>query len=146
MRALSKSSMRALYRGLLLPFEKKRFLGRSLAIVIMIRLGLWLLPFNIVRNRLVCAQRPDGNEIDWGVVRRVVRSVELCGRFVPFASCLTLALATQVLMRMEGQYCDLKIGVAKNPDRHFGAHAWVEIGGQIVIGKLPQHHHFTVLG
>jgi hypothetical protein len=82
---------------------------------------------------------------DWVTIRRIVRSVRTSSRFVPFVTCLTLALVTRLLLRINGQPSDLKIGVEKDRNEKFGAHAWIEVNGRIVIGKLHQHHRFAVL-
>lgn len=71
--------------------------------------------------------------------------VSRTSRFVPGASCLTQALAVQTLLGMRNQRSDLKIGVGKNKEDEFVAHAWIEIGERIVIGKLADLHSYSVM-
>lgn len=137
--------MRRLYRFFLLPVADKRLLGRSFILIVLVRLGLWFLPFTLIDRWLNSAVPGADNKIDWQTVRRIVRSVRTCSSFVPFATCLTQALATRVLLGMHGQHADLKIGVERDRDEKFGAHAWIEVDGRIVIGKLPRHGRFAVL-
>jgi hypothetical protein len=137
--------MRKIYRFLLLPFNEKRLLGRSFALIVLVRLGLWVIPFNVLDRWLNGVHLVRDKGVDWAIVKRVVRSVRYCSRYVPFASCLTQALVTRVLLRMEGQPSDLKIGVERDRNEKFGAHAWIEVDGRIVIGKLPEHHRFAIL-
>jgi hypothetical protein len=53
---------------------------------------------------------------------------------VPGATCLTQALAAQVLLAQSGYHSRIEIGVTKDDERHFRAHAWVVCGNEIVIG------------
>ena len=128
-----------------MPYREKKLLTQSWFLVLFVRIGLWLLPFNLLDRWLNRAALVDDKAADWTTIRSVVRSVRSCSRFVPGATCLTQALATRVLLQMDGQASDLKIGVERDQNERFGAHAWIEVDGQIVIGKLPHHHRFAVL-
>lgn len=137
--------MRRLRKFFTLTYPEKKLLARSLLVILVIRIGLWILPFNLL-DRWSTGTTPIREKTnDWTAIKRVARSVKSCSRFIPYATCLTQALATRLLLRMDGQPCDLKIGVEKDRDEKFGAHAWIEVDGQIVIGKLPKHHRFAVL-
>lgn len=137
--------MRKLYRLLLLPYKEKKLLIQSLLLILAVRVGLWILPFSLL-DRWLSGSDPENDRIaDWATIRRVVRSVRLCSRFVPYATCLTQAMVTRVLLRLRGQPSDLKIGVEKDQNEKFGAHAWIEVDGRIVIGKLSRHRRLAVL-
>lgn len=139
--------MKRLFKFFLLPFKKKVLLGESLFLIWIIRLSLWLLPFRQLNKWLTYLGSPDttNNKIDWLVVKNVTNSVRSCSRYVPYASCLTQALATRTLLRLRGQSSGLKIGVDKDENNKLMAHAWIEIDGKIIIGKLPRHQRFTTL-
>ena len=137
--------MRRLYRFFMLPYREKKLLSQSLFLILVVRIGLWVLPFNLLDRWLNSVTPVADKAADWATIECVARSVRSCSRFVPYATCLTQALATRVLLRMDGQPANLKIGVEKNRDEKFGAHAWVEIDGRIVMGQLPRHHRFAVL-
>ncbi len=60
--------------------------------------------------------------------------VNVASRLVPDPTCLVKAMAAHRLFRMEGYTSVVRIGVQRNAQETFGAHAWVEIDGSIVIG------------
>jgi hypothetical protein len=139
--------MKKVLKFLFLPYQKKKLLGQSLITLSAIRLSLWMFPFKVL-NRWLCAfaaTESDDRVFEWNVIENVTAAVQMCSRCVPYASCLTQALATRTLLGLRGQYSQLKIGVGRDEDGKFMAHAWVEIDGKIIIGKLPQHHSFNVL-
>jgi transglutaminase superfamily protein len=84
-------------------------------------------------------------EADQMSIRRVTWSVRTISRWVPAASCLTQALATQALLASLGQRAYLRIAVARGKEEQLQAHAWVESQGRIVIGHLADLSRFTVL-
>jgi Transglutaminase-like superfamily len=111
-------------------------LFQAALVVAAVRLGLWMLPFRRLRAgmaRLATAPpllRPgEGASTD-----EIARAVARASRYVPRASCLTQALATQALLRWRGIPAHLHIGVAKAAEGRLEAHAWVESQGRIVIG------------
>jgi len=63
---------------------------------------------------------------------------------VPRASCLTQALAAAILLARHGYPATLRLGVAKNPDGSLRAHAWIESGGQTMLGG-PETGEFAHL-
>lgn len=77
------------------------------------------------------------------IVRRMSRSYELrldqfawivnaaSGR-VPGAKCLVRAMVAEALLSASGHPAEICFGVSK--EGGFGAHAWVEVEGQTVIG------------
>ena len=60
-------------------------------------------------------------------------------RALPFtrrASCLTQALAGWIMLTRHGTASRIKIGVSSPAERGFGAHAWLECGGQVILGDI----------
>jgi hypothetical protein len=110
------------------------------------RLGLWLLPFRVVRRLLARAARPPmplrgpSPSPD-----RIARAVALARRFVPHATCLPQALAAEALFIRYGQPADLRIGVAKTAGGRLTAHAWVENRGRVVVGDLRDLSRYAPL-
>lgn len=51
------------------------------------------------------------------------------------AVCLPRALAAQAMLRRRGIASRLCLGVAR-ADRSLSAHAWVEIGGKVIVGDV----------
>jgi hypothetical protein len=108
----------------------------ALMIVIAIRLGLWLLPFQTLRalaaemgKRPIGTRRPNSLPAD-----RVAWAVRAVSQFIPRASCLTQALAGQILLARRGYSTRLRIGVTKRSQEGLEAHAWLECEGQVVLG------------
>ncbi|NOT46204.1 MAG: lasso peptide biosynthesis B2 protein [Acidobacteria bacterium] len=128
-----------------MPYPEKKLLAQSLLLILAVRTALWILPFNLLNRWLKGASPVANKAADWDTIKRVVGSVRSVSRLVPYATCLTQALATRVLLRMVGQSSDLRIGVERDQNEKFGAHAWIEVDGRIVIGKLPHHRRFAVL-
>jgi len=139
--------MKKVLKFLSLPYQKKKLLIQLLIAVIMIRLSLWLFPFKAL-NHWLCAfaaTESDDQMVEWNVVDNVATAIQACSRYVPYASCLTQALAARTLLGLKGQNSQLKIGVGRDEDGKFMAHAWVEVDGKIIIGKLPNQRLFNVL-
>lgn len=116
---------------------ERRLLLKAALLLVVVRLGLWLLPFETLRRLLVgFSEGPVRlRNTDQSSEGEVTWAVEKAGRFMPWAAtCLTLALTAQVLLLRRGHGAVIHIGVAKGGAEHFLAHAWVESGGKIVIG------------
>ena len=130
-----------------LPFAEKLLLGESLFLVAFIGLILRIVPFTFLKKSLAArlAARAKQKPVNWKQINLIVRSVRSVSRFLPFATCLPQALAAMFLMKSKGQNSELKIGVAKDEKQNFKAHAWLEINGRIIIGKLPLHWQYKVL-
>lgn len=127
----------------------QRLLITALALVFCIRLGLWLLPFRLLRKKVekitarVNSSSPRPK--DFQMVRKVASCVRRVSRYVPASSCLAQALATQVLLAHQGQISNLRIGVTKGSEGDFKAHAWVESDGKIIIGQVRNLRIYRVL-
>ena len=60
---------------------------------------------------------------------------EVAGRHLPGAgTCLTQALAAEVLLRRQGYPSLLHIGVLRGEEGQLEAHAWLKSGDKVVIG------------
>jgi hypothetical protein len=113
--------------------------------VTLFRIGLWVLPFGATKKWTVGNADPITKNSDKQTVIEIIRAVRFASRYVPYASCLTQALAARKLLGEYGQTAELKIGVTKS-DGDFEAHAWLEIDGRIVLGKQRMHSRYAVLG
>jgi hypothetical protein len=70
-----------------------------------------------------------------GDVTEILRLLEAAARRCPLGStCLTRALAAQLLLRRSGIASRLCIGVKRDHQRKFEAHAWLERDGEIILG------------
>jgi Transglutaminase-like superfamily len=104
---------------------------RALFLVSAIRLGLFLFPFRLLQRFAQRRGRKSNTMYSSGEYVWAVRAVS---RYVPGATCLTQALAAQRFLTRSGHASHIEIGVKKDEQRRFLAHAWVVSGDQIVIG------------
>ena len=114
-----------------LGLTEQVLLLRTLFLVSAIRVGLFVLPFRILQR---FAQRDGGKPNSVTSARQYVWAVRAVSRHVPGATCLTQALAAHALLARSGHKSRIEIGVRKDEERGFLAHAWVVCGDQIVIG------------
>jgi hypothetical protein len=119
-----------------LPAARRGLLPAALVAVALMRLCLRFLPlraWEIATDRRLRNRRPPsasahatGQDVAWAV-RRV-------SHVVPGATCLTQALAAQLLLSRRGYASRLRIGVARAPGDRLRAHAWLESDGVVVLG------------
>ena len=116
--------------------SERHLLFRAGLLLLAVRLGLWLLPFKRLVGFFPAPKRHTGGlpQTDPSMANRIVWAVEAASRYVPRATCLVQALAAQVLLSGAGVPAILRLGVAKDSTGRFQAHAWVENGGEIMIG------------
>lgn len=131
-----RSGSRRVRKFLRLSSAERRLLISAALLLGVIRLGLLLFPFSVVR-RVVARVMPvpstlhktQGPPID-----QFVWAVGVASRYVPQVTCLTQALALQVLLARRGHLARLRIGVLRDEERQLRAHAWVECEGKVVLG------------
>jgi hypothetical protein len=103
----------------------------AIALLAAVRIALWLLPFQRVM-RLVKSSGMRRSVDGECTSREVAWAVRLASRYVPDATCLPQAMTTYILLGRRGNPCCLRIGAVAAPQ--FEAHAWVECGGEVVLG------------
>lgn len=114
-----------------LPGADRRLLLTASGWLLAFRIALWTRPFAEVRSLV---DRWSGRSPSAGVApARVAWAVEHAARIVPGATCLTRALAAEVMLRRTGGRPDLRFGVARDAG-DFEAHAWLELGGRVLVG------------
>jgi len=75
---------------------------------------------------------------------RIAWATRAAARFIPRSTCLVQAIAGQVLLIRYGYQPRLMIGVMKDADQRFQAHAWVACDERILIGG-PGAERYTSL-
>jgi len=124
---------------------ERLFLIKALCVVAGVRVGLSLLSFPhfqalFGRIRAATGVRRDAEAPP--SIAQLVGGVRWASEFVPNPTCLTQALAAQLLLERCGYPTRLLIGVA--PDEKgkapFQAHAWLESSGVVVIGESTVHY------
>jgi hypothetical protein len=99
------------------------------------RILLLLAPFETVHRRARTASRRGlAAPREDGVVATVGWAVAAAARRLPFATCLSQALAVQFLLARRWIGSTLWLGARRTEAGRFSAHAWVQCGGRFVIG------------
>jgi hypothetical protein len=128
-----RRASRFLHRLTRLSAAEWRLRIEALPVLALVRVGLWILPFKRVGalTAKTAPRRRRGRAI---TPEHISIAVQSCARLVPGASCLTQALAAEVLMKRRGYACKLRIGVARDSAGPLRAHAWLESSGVAVVG------------
>src|SRR5215204_1259008 len=129
--------MKRLRKFLHLPSGERRLLVKAALLLGAIRLGLWLLPFRTLRRMITQWSQVSGGlrkPDDQYSEERIVWGVTKASQYVPQATCLTQALAAQVLLARRGHPALLRIGFVKGEEDRLEAHAWLESRGEVLIG------------
>ncbi|NEP52073.1 MAG: lasso peptide biosynthesis B2 protein [Moorea sp. SIO3C2] len=140
--------MKRLRKFLRLTSRERQLVINTFILLGLIRLGLWLLPFQRLRRLIakISQPSPQSQGVNQTNLSKIVGAVNLSSRYMPGGvKCLARALTTQVLMSRCGYSPQLRIGVAKGEGGKLEAHAWVENQGQVVIGYLRDLSRFTPL-
>jgi len=109
-----------------------------------IRSGLALLPFPLMRRLLARFARSSNTSdcVDCPLEKQFARAVITASSCVPGATCLTRALAVQVLLARQGYVTRLRFGVANGANKKLAAHAWLETtNGRVILGAWPEGHY-----
>lgn len=120
-----------------LPAGEKRLILSAWMSVVKARTILWVVPFRYWRKQVMdppAKQAAVPTEAQLAQARRIANAVERVSRHFPGASCLTQALATRKMLARQGIECTLRLGVARDADGAFRAHAWIEHAGDVLIG------------
>jgi hypothetical protein len=118
-------------RLLRLPAQDRALLVSAGLLVLYIRMALWVFSYRIVRQRV---NRRRGISVNACPCSRIAWAISTVSRYIPGATCLTQALAGEVLLRTYGHQPSFHIGVAKSNSRALEAHAWIEVQGKIILG------------
>lgn len=115
-----------------LPGSDRALLARAAGWVVLARLALWAFPYR--RTRALADRCARTTPKRGAAPERTAWAIEATARRIPKATCLTQALAAEVMLRRDGHRPEIHIGVAK-PDRAaFEAHAWLELDGRVLVG------------
>ena len=105
--------------------------AKCLILVAAVRLGLTFLSYNVVKR---WTPRAPMRLADEGKLKRTAWGVARAATLVPRASCLTQALAAQIILARSGYHSDIRIGVRRDDKGAVSAHAWLMSGERIVLG------------
>jgi Transglutaminase-like superfamily len=128
--------LRMIDRLLQLTWAERKLLAAAFFSIWAARICLWILPFETIRalaeRDLTARDVPSDKRPS---VAMIIRSIQATSRYVPQATCLIQALAGKMLCAAFGHKVCLKIGVGKDQEGKFRAHAWLEQCGRIILGR-----------
>jgi hypothetical protein len=134
---------RALQRYRALDAGDRRLIREAAALLCLIRIGLGVLPFAVLRRAVGSSRKVTRAEF---FPARVSWSVAAAARYVPFrTTCLTNALAVDGMMRRRGYATEIRFGVRPPEGGALAAHAWVEHDGKVVFGETQDLARYSVL-
>lgn len=139
--------MKRLRRFLHLRTNEQWFLIKVMLLLEVTKLAVRLLPFRVLRRLAEGAgkvpagqrraERFSAHDIGW--------AVETMSRNVPGEkTCLAQALAAQVLLVRRGHPAVIQIGVLRNDEGAFQAHAWVVSEDSVVVGGHELERYTTL--
>lgn len=128
-----------------LPSREKRCLLRAFFMLFYCRI---LLKTSALQTILTSVYKRSENVQLKGVdspiaPERISRLIVAASRFVPAATCLPQALVGKILFAENGYITQLHIGVYKDCDSQFEAHAWLSLNDKVILGYLPDLNRFT---
>lgn len=125
----------------------RHLLAEAGLLLVLTRIGLWLLPYPKLR-RVLDRAYPSGREPSREFPDRVSWAVTAVAGRLPGMTCLVQSLTAHAMLHCRGYRADLRIGVqgrASNAARPIEAHAWVECEGRVVVGKVQNLAEYRVL-
>lgn len=131
-------------RLLTLPRDDQRLLLGVLPVVLFVRLALWLVPLSRLHRLLITRRVGMAAPLSTGRAHRLAWAVTAVGRRIPGATCLTRALALQVLLRGRGNLSKLHVGFVVDGAGGVRGHAWLEWQDEVLIGG-GEHSAFRTL-
>ena len=138
--------MPTLKKFLSLDSSERLLLLETFVLVWIVSTILRLLPFAIVQKLFASRVAPPGRMHRRRPIERLLWAIAVAGRYVSGTTCLSLALAGRMMLNRGGYPARIHIGVAKDHAGSFGAHAWLESEGTIVMGGQESTSLFAPLG
>ncbi len=116
----------------------QQLLITTLLTMIIIRLKLWFIPFNHIQGSI---EKSNTNKTANNItVSKLIWTVQAVSNYIPQATCLTKALTAQNLLKKHGYSCLIKIGVGRDTEGKFEAHAWIEYADKVILGESEKEY------
>lgn len=119
-----------------LSHRQRWLLLKAIALLAVVRLLLWLLPYPRVRPLVDrVSHRSPRLAADPLPVESFVWAIEQASHVVPAGGhCLSRAVAARIFLVRRGRDAEIRYGVTRQASSGFIAHAWLESEGRILIG------------
>ncbi len=137
--------MSRLRKFLALPWRGKGLYLNTTFWLLVVKAGLYLLPFERLRGWLARVDEPVGKPAEMEEMRAIIEAIERISQMLaPLRiNCLPQALVGHRLLGRKGFNVQLKIGVLKHPGDRLAAHAWLEYQGRVILGDLRGLERFA---
>ncbi len=117
----------------------KLILIKALFLLWIIRIMLWIHPFQTLQKILTRFSSTNKNESPKTTMKKLIWAINVMSIYTPNATCLTKALAAQLLLARHHYSSNIKIGVSKN-ESGFEAHAWLVSDDNIILGESEKEY------
>lgn len=121
--------------------SRRRLVMTSAGLLLAVRLGLRVFPYQKVYDRLERLARRDSDRLEANgptvgsdVANRIAWAVTSAASRIPGTTCLPRALVGHYLLLRAGCPARIRFGANKGTDGEFAAHAWLESCDQILLG------------
>ena len=131
-------SMLNAFRFFSLPNKEKSIFLRACYLLVYYRLQIKRRPIKSVFRKVeLKTQQNIIQQASDVSARRISQLITTASNYIPRSTCLSTALAGKVLLTHYGYQPILHIGVAKDTEVGFEAHAWVTLGEEVLLCQLP---------
>ena len=128
------------------PRREQALVAEAAATLLLIRVLLTFLPFERWRALLAPRSQTSTEPASLETARQIAWAVQRVSQRLPLSvACLARALAVQQMLGRRRLPSQLRIGVHRDDQGAFGAHAWVECDGDVLIGALPNLDEYSLL-
>ncbi len=143
-----KSTIRRVHKVFQLSPGERAVLVQAWGLFLLVELALRILPITRVLSlskKVFLKQKSEPALGQVPSVPRLAWLVEVAGRYTSVtATCLKKALVLSWLLGRRGTKTELRIGVAREEGR-LKAHAWLDYGGQVILGHQELERYETLL-
>lgn len=127
----------SLSKFLSFSWQDRILVSKAIFLLILIRLGLKFLHLKTLQKQLAKISQPSQKANTKTIsIYKTIWSITTASAYMPKVKCLARALAAKTLLQQQGYTATIRIGVAKDQQQAFIAHAWVECKGRVVIGGI----------
>ena len=130
-----------------LPGSERRCFVEAFLLLGLARLAILVVPFRLLGpllgRSMAESSREDSNRE--GIAEMVSGAILAASRHTPWESkCLARAVAAKMMLRRRSVSSTLYLGLLKEGEEKYSAHAWLRCGGAILTGG-PHHERFTIV-
>lgn len=122
---------------------ERRLIVAAFPLVVAVRVALWILPSRVIVRlvRLLASGDVVGPSAAIPRIEDITWAIGASSSRVPGASCLTQAVAAQLLLRHYHYQSYIVLGAGRSASGNgFFAHAWLEHDGRVLIGGSQSAH------